>query len=169
MLGAEDADSISTEAFAEYASRVYQYLQVGAAPQQDTGWRQPGAPAAACIVPRRVGLPVFQRAAAYCCRAPMRLPLAFAAPFPLLAAQVVENRIFSEGLHVLGQPPPPDQAAQYLAGKRGPAHACDGLVAAPGGCLSPSGRTPGCRRPSPRCLGRAAHLAQPPSPATRPS
>lgn len=32
------------------------------------------------------------------------------------AAQVVENRIFSEGLHVLGQPPPPDQAAQYLAG-----------------------------------------------------
>lgn len=30
--------------------------------------------------------------------------------------QVVENRIFSEGLHVLGQAPPPDQTAQYLSG-----------------------------------------------------
>lgn len=29
--------------------------------------------------------------------------------------QVLENRIFSEGLHILGQPPAPDQAEQYLA------------------------------------------------------
>lgn len=33
---------------------------------------------------------------------------------------VVENRIFSEGLHVLGQPPDPAQAAQYLAAYFGP-------------------------------------------------
>ena len=31
------------------------------------------------------------------------------------SVQVLENRIFSEGLHVLGQPPAPDQAAQYLS------------------------------------------------------
>ncbi|KAL4859226.1 Acyl-coenzyme A oxidase [Chlorella vulgaris] len=55
QLRAEDADAISTEAFSEYASRVYQYLQV------------------------------------------------------------LENRLFSEGLHVLGQAPPPEQAAQYLS------------------------------------------------------
>ncbi len=36
---------------------------------------------------------------------------------PAPRPQVVENRIFSEGLHVLGQPPPPGQAAQYLAGQ----------------------------------------------------
>ncbi|KAL4458671.1 hypothetical protein ABPG75_013536 [Micractinium tetrahymenae] len=74
VLGAEDADSISTEAFAEYASRVYQYLQV------------------------------------------------------------VENRIFSEGLHVLGQPPPPDQAAQYLSAYFGddlPPEAAEVVAAAP--------------------------------------
>lgn len=29
--------------------------------------------------------------------------------------QVVENRLFSEGLHVLGAPPSPDQMRQYLA------------------------------------------------------
>ena len=29
--------------------------------------------------------------------------------------QVVEGRLFSEGLHVLGQPPGPDQMRQYLS------------------------------------------------------
>ncbi len=29
--------------------------------------------------------------------------------------QVLENRIFSEGLHILGQPPAPEQAMQYLS------------------------------------------------------
>lgn len=33
---------------------------------------------------------------------------------PALALQVVENRLFSEGLHVLGQAPKPQQMAQYL-------------------------------------------------------
>ena len=28
--------------------------------------------------------------------------------------QVVESRLFSEGLHVLGQPPTPDKLGQYL-------------------------------------------------------
>lgn len=28
--------------------------------------------------------------------------------------QVVETRLFSEGLHVLGQPPAPDKLGQYL-------------------------------------------------------
>ncbi|EFN54112.1 hypothetical protein CHLNCDRAFT_25038 [Chlorella variabilis] len=37
------------------------------------------------------------------------------APSPSSSMQVVENRIFSEGLHVLGQAPPPDQTAQYLS------------------------------------------------------
>ena len=29
--------------------------------------------------------------------------------------QVLENRLFSEGLHVLGRAPPPEQLAQYLS------------------------------------------------------
>ncbi|EIE25813.1 hydrogenobyrinic acid a,c-diamide cobaltochelatase, partial [Coccomyxa subellipsoidea C-169] len=54
-LNAESVDGIDTEAFAEYAGRINQYLQV------------------------------------------------------------VEGRLFSEGLHVLGQPPGPDQMRQYLS------------------------------------------------------
>lgn len=76
VLGAEDAEGISTEAFSEYAARVYQYLQV------------------------------------------------------------VENRLFSEGLHILGQPPPPDQAAQYLSAYFGddlPPEAAEVVAAVPAG------------------------------------
>ena len=32
----------------------------------------------------------------------------------LCLVQVVETRLFSEGLHVLGQPPAPDKLGQYL-------------------------------------------------------
>ena len=46
--------------------------------------------------------------------------------------QVLESRLYSEGLHVLGQPPAPDQMAQYLAAYFGtalPAGAADAVVA----------------------------------------
>lgn len=33
---------------------------------------------------------------------------------PPVMVQVVETRLFSEGLHTLGQPPSPDQLGQYL-------------------------------------------------------
>lgn len=54
QLTTETVEGVSNEEFAEYASRLYQYLQV------------------------------------------------------------IENRLFSEGLHVLGRPPAPQQMAQYL-------------------------------------------------------
>lgn len=34
--------------------------------------------------------------------------------FKICWLQVVETRLFSEGLHVLGQPPVPDKLGQYL-------------------------------------------------------
>lgn len=48
----------------------------------------------------------------------------------------IENRLFSEGLHVLGTPPGPDQMAAYLSayfGDRLPPAAVEALAAAPGG------------------------------------
>ena len=54
------------------------------------------------------------------------------------AAQVVENRLFSEGLHVLGRPPTEAHLAQYLSAffdkGLGP-HAVDAVVQARGGGL----------------------------------
>lgn len=47
--------------------------------------------------------------------------------------QVVEGRLFSEGLHVLGQPPGPDQMRQYLSAYFGdglPEAAVDAVVEA---------------------------------------
>ncbi|CAL8470018.1 g9560 [Coccomyxa elongata] len=72
-LTAETVEAIDTEAFAEYAGRLNQYLQV------------------------------------------------------------VEGRLFSEGLHVLGQPPSPDQMRQYLSAYFGeglPEAAVDAVVKA---------------------------------------
>jgi cobalamin biosynthesis Mg chelatase CobN len=45
--------------------------------------------------------------------------------------KVVESRLFSEGLHVLGQPPSPDQLRQYLSAYFGdalPEEAVDAVV-----------------------------------------
>lgn len=50
-----------------------------------------------------------------------------------MLSKVVEGRLFSEGLHVLGQPPGPDQMRQYLAAYFGddlPEAAVEAVVAA---------------------------------------
>ena len=103
VLLAEDAEGISTEAFTEYASRVYQYLQV----------RMRAGLAGCCMW---FGSP--PRLWPYHCNCHLgsrghKLYIHHALPDCL---QTVENRLFSEGLHVLGQPPAPAQAAQYLSG-----------------------------------------------------
>lgn len=56
----------------------------------------------------------------------------------MLGLQVLENRIFSEGLHVLGQPPAPDQAVQYLSayfGKRRTILLLAGIMKRPVACF----------------------------------
>ena len=53
-------------------------------------------------------------------------------------AQEVEGRLFSEGLHVLGQQPRPDQMKAYLSayfGPRMPERAVDAVVAQQTGSL----------------------------------
>ena len=52
--------------------------------------------------------------------------------------QVLEQRLFSEGLHVLGKPPSPDQMQQYLGAYFGedlPAEAVEAVAHSNGGGL----------------------------------
>ena len=94
QLTSESVNSISNEVLADYFSRLYQYLQVSG------------------------GTTLLRRAlkAALPSACSQQAPLSCMCMVDchLSAMQVVENRLFSEGLHVLGQPPSQQHMAQYL-------------------------------------------------------
>jgi cobalamin biosynthesis Mg chelatase CobN len=91
QLTSESVNSISNDALADYFSRLYQYLQVSS-----------GTELLRCAL--RAALPCMFPANTTMCMDDCHLSV----------MQIVENRLFSEGLHVLGQPPSQQHMAQYL-------------------------------------------------------
>lgn len=95
QLTSESINSISNEVLADYFTRLYQYLQVSG-----------------CVTLPCCALPAA--AAHSACSQPPLSCMCMPDCYLAILLQVVENRLFSEGLHVLGQPPSQQHMAQYL-------------------------------------------------------
>ena len=141
-LTAQAAEGISTDVFAEYAGRLNQYLQVGGPPPRwdlqcvVAGFHEAAVPEVALVHPEGRGawevqhrqmrasksvclqklpccvepcMPTGPKVTALSCSSTTLSQLPWPPP------QVVEGRLFSEGLHVLGRPPAADQMRQYLS------------------------------------------------------